>query len=47
MQVALPSDYDLLKNSDWDNSRIATNKDVMTALLEQKTRVAVYARRKK
>ena len=32
----LPSDYDLLKNSDWDNSRIATNKDVMSALFEQK-----------
>jgi CubicO group peptidase (beta-lactamase class C family) len=32
----LPGDYDLLKNSDWDNSKIATNKDVMSALFEQK-----------
>lgn len=32
----LPSDYDLLKNSNWDNSRIATNKDIMSALAEQK-----------
>jgi Beta-lactamase class C and other penicillin binding proteins len=32
----LPSDYDLLKNSNWDNSKIATNKDIMSALAEQK-----------
>ena len=32
----LPDDYDLLKKNDWDNSRIATNKDVMSALLGQK-----------
>jgi CubicO group peptidase (beta-lactamase class C family) len=32
----LPDDYDLLKKNDWDNSRIATNKDVMSALFEQK-----------
>lgn len=32
----LPDNYDLLENSDWDNSRIATNKDVLSALFEQK-----------
>ncbi|MEE4197306.1 MAG: serine hydrolase domain-containing protein [Bacteroidales bacterium] len=32
----LPDDFDLLKNSNWNNSKIATNKDVMLALNEQK-----------
>lgn len=32
----LPSDYDLLNNSNWDNSKIAVNKDVVSALIEQK-----------
>lgn len=32
----LPSDYDLLKNGNWDNSKIATNKDVVLALNKQK-----------
>ncbi len=32
----LTSDYDLLNNSNWDNSKIAVNKDVMSALFEQK-----------
>lgn len=32
----LPDDYDLLKNSNWNNSKIAANKDVMLALNEQK-----------
>lgn len=32
----LPGDYELLKNSNWDNSKIATNNDVITALIEQK-----------
>lgn len=32
----LPNDYDLLKNSDLDNSKIATNTDVILVLNEQK-----------
>jgi len=32
----LPSDSDLLNNSNWDNSKIAVNKDVMSALINQK-----------
>jgi len=32
----LSGDYDLLKNSNWVNSKIATNKDVISALYEQK-----------
>lgn len=32
----LPDDYDLLKNSNWNNSKIASNKDVMLALNDQK-----------
>jgi len=32
----LPSDYDLLINSNWGNSKIAVNKDVMLALIKQK-----------
>ena len=32
----LPSDYDLLKNSNWDNSKIASNKDVISVLNERK-----------
>ncbi|MCT4639181.1 MAG: beta-lactamase family protein [Bacteroidales bacterium] len=32
----LPDDNTLLKNSDWDNSGIATNRDVISALYEQK-----------
>lgn len=33
----LPSDYELLISSEWDNSKIAVNKDVMSALIKQKT----------
>lgn len=32
----LPDDYELLANSNRDNSTIATNTDVMSALQEQK-----------
>lgn len=32
----LPDDYELLKNSGWDNSEIATNKDVLSELYNQK-----------
>jgi CubicO group peptidase (beta-lactamase class C family) len=32
----LPDDYELLNSSNWDNSRIAANNDVMSALIEQK-----------
>jgi len=32
----LPEDYELLKNNNWDNSKIATNKDVLSALYVQK-----------
>lgn len=34
--AGLPNDYDLLKNGNWDNSKIASNKDVLSALNEQK-----------
>lgn len=32
----LPDDYELLFSKNWDNSKIADNKDVMSALIEQK-----------
>jgi CubicO group peptidase (beta-lactamase class C family) len=32
----LPGDYELLKNSNWDNSKIATNENVLSALYTQK-----------
>ncbi|MDF1549035.1 MAG: serine hydrolase [Bacteroidales bacterium] len=32
----LPNDYDLIKNGNWDNSKIATNRDVLSTLNEQK-----------
>jgi CubicO group peptidase (beta-lactamase class C family) len=32
----LPEDYDLLKNNNWDNSKIATNKDVLEVLYTKK-----------
>lgn len=32
----LPSDYDLLNSSNWDNSKIAVNKDLMLALFKEK-----------
>lgn len=31
----LPDDYELLFSNNWDNSKIATNKDVMSALIDQ------------
>lgn len=32
----LPSDYDLLNSSNWDNSKIAVNQDLMLALFKEK-----------